>query len=139
MLHYFPGTPGDPTPPAPACGAVCDPGASATLPGKTAQQTQTYDCTPQKRDSWCKIRCKEDKTGATVQRSPEKPPSPGATLPLPGVLDHRHFRRETVSLGRCGCCGEGTAVYHSGDYLMNICEACYARLVREWNRGEGVV
>jgi len=139
MLHYFPETPANPATPAPACGSVCDPGAGATLPEIMVQQTPTYNCTPQERDSWCKTRCKEDKTGATVQHPPAEPKTPGIILPLSGVLDHRHFRRETVSLGRCDCCGEGTAVYHSDEYVMSICEGCYSRLVREWNRGEGVV
>ncbi|MBT8508706.1 hypothetical protein AZH53_09845 [Methanomicrobiaceae archaeon CYW5] len=138
-LHYFPETLGTPTGPAPVCGSVCDPGASATLPELRAEQTPFYNSKPQARDSWCKTRCKDNEPGATVQQSTAKQASPGTTLPLPGVLDHRHFRRKKVSLGRCDCCGEGTAVYYSGEYVMNICEGCYARLVREWNRGEGVV
>ena len=62
----------------------------------------------------------------------------GKMLPLPGLLDHREFTRATVQLGRCRICGEGRAVYQSKDLQTCICEACYARLVREWNAGKGV-
>jgi formylmethanofuran dehydrogenase subunit E len=58
--------------------------------------------------------------------------------PLPGVLDHRLFERTTVELGRCDVCGEKKAVYRSREAQANICESCYARLVREWNGREGV-
>jgi len=61
----------------------------------------------------------------------------GKMLPLPGILDHREFTRATVQLGRCRICGEGKAVYQSKDLRTCICEACYARLVREWNAGMG--
>ena len=58
--------------------------------------------------------------------------------PLPGILDHRLFERAGVELGRCDICGTGKAVYRSREARANVCEGCYARLVREWNRGEGV-
>lgn len=58
--------------------------------------------------------------------------------PLPGVLDHRTFERTTVELGRCDVCAEKKAVYRSREAQANVCEACYARLVREWNGREGV-
>jgi len=64
--------------------------------------------------------------------------SEGKMLPLPGLLDHREFTRATVQLGRCRICGGGKAVYQSRDLRTCICEACYARLVREWNAGKGV-
>ncbi len=62
----------------------------------------------------------------------------GTTPPLPGILDHRDFRRSSVSLGHCTLCGDGAAVYHSDSQRASVCEPCYARLVREWNLGEGV-
>lgn len=63
----------------------------------------------------------------------------GVTLPLPGILDHTSFRRSSVTLGSCAICGKGAAVYQSKEQQTSICEACYARLVREWNMSEGVV
>ncbi|WP_261597712.1 hypothetical protein [Methanoculleus formosensis] len=35
-------------------------------------------------------------------------------------------------------CGTGKAVYRSREAQAKVCEGCYARLVREWNKGEGV-
>ncbi|MBP2145120.1 hypothetical protein J2129_000574 [Methanofollis sp. W23] len=52
---------------------------------------------------------------------------------LPGVLDHREFRRVRTDLGRCGVCGEGRAVFRSADGHVVLCERCYAGLVREGN------
>ena len=63
---------------------------------------------------------------------------PAKVQPLPGVLDHRTFSRTKVELGRCDVCGTGKAVYRSREAQAKVCEGCYARLVREWNKGEGV-
>ncbi len=63
---------------------------------------------------------------------------PGTVKPLPGLLDHRTFERASVELGRCTVCDTGKAVYRSREARASICQGCYARLVREWNRGEGV-
>ncbi len=63
----------------------------------------------------------------------------GTELPLPGILDHRDFQRSSVSLGHCTLCGDGAAMYHSKSQRASVCEKCYARLVREWNKSEGVV
>ncbi|NLO77809.1 MAG: hypothetical protein GX097_04860 [Methanomicrobiales archaeon] len=62
----------------------------------------------------------------------------GTVLPLPGILDHMSFRRSPVTLGSCDVCGKGGAVYHSDEQRSSVCEGCYARLVREWNRAKGV-
>jgi hypothetical protein len=51
--------------------------------------------------------------------------------PLPGVLDLRTFERTKIELGRCDVCAEKKAIYHSWEAHANICEGCYARLVRE--------
>ncbi|MBP2145456.1 hypothetical protein J2129_000910 [Methanofollis sp. W23] len=58
-------------------------------------------------------------------------------LPLPGVLDCGEFTRVRTDLGRCDVCAERKAVHWSGDGRVVLCEACYARLVREWNMGKG--
>ena len=79
---------------------------------------------------------------------------PALQEPLPGVLDHRTFKRTKVDLGRCDVCGEKTAVYRSREVQAKVCEerlprrgkssstvrceGCYARLVREWNGRAGV-
>jgi len=58
--------------------------------------------------------------------------------PLPGVLDHRGFERVKSEIGRCDVCGRVQAVYRSREARTKVCEGCYARLVRDWNREEGV-
>ncbi|MCK8519070.1 hypothetical protein [Methanoculleus sp. 7T] len=63
---------------------------------------------------------------------------PAKVRPLPGVLDHRGFERVKTELGRCDICKTGKAVYRSREARAKVCEGCYARLVREWNRGEGI-
>jgi len=114
----------------------------------------------------CTSGCNSDKTGANVQTRGESKEETkvetkeetreeiktksrgetkknsktnGRTLPLPGILDHQNFCRSPVCLGTCSLCGEKPAVYHSDVEQVSICEGCYARLVREWNRGEGVM
>ena len=67
-----------------------------------------------------------------------KAKQPGKVQPLPGVLDHRTFERVKTELGRCDVCGAKKAIYRSREAQANICDQCYARLVREWNLGEGV-
>jgi len=138
-LHYFGGSFGTSSQPGQAGMGVCDPGPGANQPEIPPHETSIMEPDDILGERRCKIRCKDGETGANVQQSTPRTHRTGVTLPLPGVMDHRLFRRETVSLGRCDCCGEGTAVYHSDEYVMSICERCYARLVREWNRGEGVV
>ena len=64
---------------------------------------------------------------------------PPPVRPLPGVLDHRTFERIGVDVGRCSICNAGKAVYRSREAQATICEGCYVRLVREWNREMGVV
>ena len=66
---------------------------------------------------------------------------------------HRAFARVEVEIGRCEVCRAGKAVYRSREAQAKVCEVrrfagpehehrrcegCYARLVREWNKGEGV-
>ncbi len=58
--------------------------------------------------------------------------------PLPGLLDHRTFERVKIELGRCDICNTGKVAYRSREAQANICEGCYARLVREGNAREGV-
>lgn len=102
----------------------------------------------------CTARCTDGEPGALVH-TPHETVDPnfemggpkrgtvrrgkaGSTLPLPGILDHRNFRRSKCSLGHCDLCGDKAAVYHSDKERVSVCEGCYARLVREWNWGEGV-
>jgi hypothetical protein len=76
----------------------------------------------------CYACLKKEKCGKATARA----------RPLPGVLDHREFVRSGVELGKCRICGEGKAVFHSAADHSAICEECYGRLVREWNKGQGV-
>jgi len=69
-------------------------------------------------------RCK---TGVRAARAPA------------GVLDRRAFERVKVEIGRCDVCGTGKAVYRSREAQAKVWEGCYARLMREGNRGEGEV
>ena len=77
--------------------------------------------------------CKPVKAGAKV------PSRPGKIIPIPGLLDHQDFTRTSVQLGRCGICDQGAAVYRCKDKQVNICEGCYSRLIREWNKEYGIV
>ena len=115
-------------------GCMCDTGVSENEPDNTTDCPsipiqKTHDTL-----SRCKSKCKRVKTSENV-----KTKKAGTVLPLSGILDHRDFRRSPVSLGHCSLFGEGAAVYHSDEQRTSICEACYTRLLREWNRGEGVV
>jgi hypothetical protein len=52
----------------------------------------------------------------------EKARRPAKAQPLPGVLDHRTFKRTKVELGRCDVCGEEKAVYRSREAQTKVCE-----------------
>ncbi|MDD3091865.1 MAG: hypothetical protein PHG80_09565 [Methanoregulaceae archaeon] len=58
--------------------------------------------------------------------------------PLPGLLDHRDFKRVKVVSGRCDICHEGSAIFRCAEKDVTVCERCYARMVREWNEEKGV-
>jgi hypothetical protein len=58
--------------------------------------------------------------------------------PLPGLLDHRDFKRIKVVSGRCDVCNEGAAVFRSVEKQIGVCEGCYTKMVREWNVNNGV-
>ncbi len=106
--------------------------AGANKDGIPANHPPFPHRTLEHRASGCKFGCKDVQTGANVQMKS------GKVLPLPGLLDHRTFERTRVDLGRCTICDAGKAVYRSREVQANICERCYARLVREWNRAAGV-
>jgi len=55
------------------------------------------------------------------------------------VLDRRTFERTKVEIGWCDVCGTGKAVYRSREAQAKVWEGCYAKLVREGNRGGGEV
>ncbi|MFA5398512.1 MAG: hypothetical protein WC346_21040, partial [Methanogenium sp.] len=126
----------DPVLDAAGWGGVSDTGESGTLTDKRGNciqiPIQSTESTPKKwKTEWNRVE-----TGGSG--GTRKIKSPGTTLPLPTILDHQDFRRSTVSLGHCTLCGNGAAVYHSDNQRASVCEGCYARLVREWNRAEGV-
>ena len=51
--------------------------------------------------------------------------------PLSGVLDPKAFARVQVEIGRCDIRSAAKAAYRSQEAQTNVCEGCYARLVRE--------
>ena len=108
-------------------------GASATVPNKKDDCGPIGNSGAKCSSNGCKYGCHSEKTGVNVQTT-----KVGCTLPLPGFLDHRDFERSAVILWRCTLCGVGAAVYHSKEQRGSICEGCYARLFREWNRDNGV-
>jgi len=77
--------------------------------------------------------CKPVNAGAKV------PSRPGKIIPITGLLDHQDFTRTSVQLGRCGTCDQGAAAYRCTEKQGNICEGCYSRLIREWNKEHGIV
>lgn len=58
--------------------------------------------------------------------------------PLPGLLDHRDFKRVKVPSSKCDICHEGTAEFRCREKQTGICERCYSKLIREWNGMMGV-
>lgn len=60
------------------------------------------------------------------------------TIPLPGVLDSREFRKVDPALfGRCDVCSVLPVAYRDEGYHTSLCQKCYGRLVREGNaKGE---
>jgi hypothetical protein len=58
--------------------------------------------------------------------------------PLPGLLDHRDFKRVRVVSSNCDICHEGSAVFRCAEKQVSVCEGCYARMVREWNEEKGI-
>ena len=44
----------------------------------------------------------------------------GHTLPLPGILDLRDFRRSSVSLEHCTLCGDGAVVSQLKEQRANV-------------------
>ncbi|WFN34948.1 hypothetical protein L1S32_02175 [Methanogenium sp. S4BF] len=134
-LYGLPVTPGDPAASAVGRGSVYDPDRDAkippeSLPGRPIEHSG---------EDMQKTQCKPDHNGFTGDTNVQGTKGPGTTPPLPGILDHTSFHRSSVSLGHCTICGEGAAVYHSREQRASICEGCYARMIREWNKGEGVV
>ncbi|MDE4907745.1 hypothetical protein L0665_03850 [Methanogenium marinum] len=133
-FHTNPVSFDNPVSPVSGSGCVSDIGGDENEPDKTAYSQAIPEKTMHLHLFGCKSNCKEMKT---VEKM--KTRQAGTTPPLPGILDHRDFEHSPVSLGHCTLCGDGRAVYQSKAQRAAICEKCYARLVREWNKSEGVV
>jgi hypothetical protein len=58
--------------------------------------------------------------------------------PLPGLLDHRDFVRIKMVSGRCDICHEAAAVFRSAENQIGVCEGCYGKMVRGWNKRKGI-
>ncbi|HDR73598.1 MAG TPA: hypothetical protein ENN85_06775 [Methanoculleus sp.] len=132
LLHPCQGTQNAPDHAGGECAGGRESGPGANVIEIRAPAPFFANQTPESRVSGCKFGCKGVQTGANLQTKK------GKVLPLPGVLDHRDFARVDTGLGRCRICDEGKAVFQAKDLQTCICEACYARLVREWNASEGV-
>jgi len=127
-------------------GSTCCQHAADVLPTSPPINPADYIALPVEKNQPCHI-CGRRPT-SSVKRGGgnrylcydclSKAKRPGKVCPLPGTLDHRTFERVKVEIGRCDICGERKAVYRSGEAQAKVCEGCYARLVREWNRGKGV-
>lgn len=59
--------------------------------------------------------------------------------PLPGLLDHREFKRVKVPSSKCDICHEENAVFRCKEMQMGICQGCYSKLLREWHEENGVM
>jgi len=73
-----------------------------------------------------------------VQFPAKIPQRQGKVTPISGLLDHREFARTTVQLGRCDICDKAAAAYRCIEKQVNICNGCYARLMRGWNQKNGI-
>ena len=112
------------------CGCEPENGAndSSSLHSTTRSRNQPQDVLVDVSTPHCKA----------VKSSGKVPSRPDGIIPLPGLLDHHEFVRTTVQLGRCGICDQGAAVFRCKEKQVNICEGCYARLIREWNQANGI-
>ncbi len=112
------------------CGCEPENGAndSSSLHSTTRSRNQPQDVLVDVSTPHCKA----------VKSSGKVPSRLEGIIPLPGLLDHREFARNTVQLGRCGICDQGAAIYRCKEKQVNICEGCYARLIREWNQANGI-
>ncbi|HOF97524.1 MAG TPA: hypothetical protein PLV90_10185, partial [Methanoculleus sp.] len=112
------------------CAGVCEIRNAGTDPEIPAPRGEKSNPTPFNRPlagiPGCNVLKRDARRGPALQE------------PLSGVLDHREFSRVRVELGRCDICDTGKAVYRSREARANLCEGCYARLVREGNAREGV-
>jgi hypothetical protein len=114
----------------PACASTLPHGAndSVNLQNGSQWKNQWQESLPDP----CTPECKP------VQSPGKIPPTSGRATPIPGILDHREFTRTTVQIGRCDICDRAAAAYRCIEKQVNICTGCYARLVRGWNRENGI-
>jgi hypothetical protein len=75
-----------------------------------------------------------------VQRSGKggKNGKPFCINPLPGLLGYRDFVRVKVVSSRCDICHDGGAVFRCVEKQIGVCDECYAKMVREWNKRKGI-
>ncbi|MDI6898576.1 MAG: hypothetical protein QMC82_01960 [Methanolinea sp.] len=113
----------------------CVPAKGANVSAKPAGKSPITVPDVQDGSHVCTGGCKDVQTcinGAKVTK-------PFRVDPLPGLLDHRDFTRVQSDLGRCDICNGGKAVFWCAEKRVGVCEGCYGRMVREWNRERGVV
>jgi len=108
----------------------CDPGAAGADNSKTKIIGENQKI-PAPDGNWLNPDLNPDctragKTGAM--------PGTSGTIPLPGVLDSREFRKVDPALfGRCDVCSVLPVAYRDSGTHTSLCQECYGRLVREGN------
>jgi len=81
--------------------------------------------------NWLNPELHPDCTRAEI---PGAMPGTSGTIPLPGVLDSREFRKVDPALfGRCDVCAVQPVAYRDENTHTSLCQVCYGRLVREGN------
>jgi len=133
-FHHLPGTQNKQA-------GVCDTSPRACVSGSgenishAGPQKSLISYSGQQMDSSFSTSLRKDMQRKEKSAKSEKP---FRMDPLPGLLDHRDFVRVKIPLNRCDICLEGIAVFRCAEKQVEVCEGCYARMVREWNEEKGI-
>jgi len=127
-LHQCSGAQNGPGDGMDCCSGFCVPGSDANVPRNEDVRGQLVKQKEGERSSVIASGNKRLQTSKSNR----------GVHPLPGLLDHREFVRVTVDLGRCDICKVERVMYQCKEKQVNVCEQCYARMVREGNEREGV-
>jgi len=112
----------------------CDPGAAGADNSKTKIIGENQKI-PAPDGNWLNPELHPDCTRAEI---PGAIAGTSGTIPLPGVLDFREFRKVDPALfGRCDVCSVNPVAYRDSGTHTSLCQECYGRLVREGNVSGG--
>jgi len=133
-LHHLPGTQSMDSERSDASSCACDPARG---------EKEVYDRVPRSQNARSGLQNGSSlSTGIRKDMQKRvtgvKGQKPFRVDPLPGLLDHRDFKRVRVVSSKCDICHEGSAVFRCAEKQVSVCEGCYARMVREWNGEKGV-